>query len=233
MGGIFSSQSFWKTRFECYGDRCFLGSADGGLPKIQRRGNWHLLYYYTREKLLSQRLRERRGIWWRCLLISGIMDTRLSFPHPAESRVTKSLSWKYMNTHWPSSKPFVYFDILRTEPTYSGYFSLPDSLKQIAVSHLGDTYESYISGMEFIGEDETVKIGHISSRARIVRDIRPFRGFKIAWSRQGVHAIKFNTNVTDCSWIGKATKAAWVCDMTVASNVAAVQIEFDVSVAFC
>lgn len=97
MGGIFFSQSFWKTRFECHGDRCFLGSPDGGPPKIPRRGNWHLLYYWTHEKVLSQRLLERQDIWWRCRLISGCTDTRL---------------------HWPSSWPSCFG--YKASPTYLG-----------------------------------------------------------------------------------------------------------------
>lgn len=231
MGGIFFSQSFWKTRFECHGDRYFLGSADGGWPKISRRGNWHLLYYWTHEKVLSQRLRNRRDIWWRCRLIAGVMYTRFSFPRPAESRAIKALRWRYMNTLWPSSQPSLYLESVRSEFTFSGYFSLPQSLRQIAVSLLGDTYESYVTGLEFIGEDKTVKIGYVNSRSHIIRDIRPFRGFKIAWSRQGVHAITFDTNATDCSWIGRFNNTYCVRDMTVASNVAAVQMEFDVGVA--
>ncbi|KAE8409783.1 hypothetical protein BDV37DRAFT_497 [Aspergillus pseudonomiae] len=226
MGRIFFSQSFWKTRFEYHGDRYFLGSPDGSHPKISRRGNWHLLYYCTHETVLSQRLCERRDIWWRCRLISGFMDTRLSLPGVECYRAMTDLLWQYL----PLSQSFLGSDVYGTTVTYSRYFSLPHSLKQIAVSVLGDTRKTCITGMEFIGEAETVKIGYISSRDRIIRDIGPFQRIKIAWSREEVHAIKLKTNATGRSWIGTVPNTCCMCDLSVESNVVAMRIEFDVGV---
>lgn len=101
------------------------------------------------------------------------------------------------------------------------------------MSVLEDGHNTFITGIEFTGENKTVRVGHISSPGRIKQDIRSLRGFKIAMSNEGIHAIKFNTSTTDCSWIGKITKSCWVLDMSEASDVFSVLMGFDVGVAFC
>ncbi|KAE8356366.1 hypothetical protein BDV28DRAFT_127169 [Aspergillus coremiiformis] len=148
--------------------------------------------------------------------------------HIVNFSVAMTLCWQYIYLPWTDSHPAYNLPILRTSGNHSYYFSLPSSLRHIAVSVLTGLDETYITGMEFIGQAEKVSVGHIIPQNRIISDIEQFRGVDIASTREGFHAIRFNNiGVSKPPWIGTVTDSCFVCNLPLKSYVSAFKVEFD------
>ncbi|PYI28882.1 hypothetical protein BP00DRAFT_497058 [Aspergillus indologenus CBS 114.80] len=141
---IFSSRTFWKTRFEINSERGFL------LPVLrnyfERRGgrqaeremDWRLLYHCTCKLSCSWGFRLEIGTW---AVLRWIRDTAMAL-HAGRPR---PLDFRGMGLY--------HYDNSLERGTYREVVEIHAPVRQIAVSVMHETARPSVTGLEFFFED--------------------------------------------------------------------------------
>ncbi|RMJ20887.1 hypothetical protein PHISP_08242 [Aspergillus sp. HF37] len=122
----------------------------------------------------------------------------------------------------PSKPPYV--NVLRKQ---SVYFSA--SIFAIHVSLIKQESTTYVTGLKFVSDDKSTSMGYALPGGWIMHEIKQFKGFEVALSERGIHALRIivDDHSSPSSWIGSTHKASITNRLVLQQNADALEASFD------
>ncbi|KAI9781319.1 MAG: hypothetical protein M1839_006112 [Geoglossum umbratile] len=198
---IWTSQTFWASRFEAGHDRDFIFEK----RNYREPRDWITLYRITNDAHSPPGLKNRRRIWG---LIQALINLlRLRLDDTLESSRTNLSS---DGLRWSEVAGEVRQEI------GSGQFnegcrlfqkqcaSIPSDLSRIAFSITGAGGAEYVGGMRFITSNGVdTRLGYMAERNELFLEVTAVRGFILAMGPRGVRALQvISGNGRASKWFG-------------------------------
>lgn len=238
MGGLFFSEGFWHTRFHVYNERGFLEMDHIG----KGRKKWRLMYFSTNEKHLLKSWAARKKLWECCHWFRdmAMKATSLNTLNVSEGDSSRwdSSGWKWKEVESRTQKSHV------KQPLVKHAAQVPSSLIITSISFFWELNERelnvmprpkvhniFITGIELMSKSQPlVCLGHMFPESRVTYQVELFKGFELATSQRGIHAVRLmlDEDVPSTMWVGKFYNGASITDrLKLANNVGALEASFD------
>lgn len=250
MSALFFNQSFWKSRFEIESDRGFISCLTDEENKGQ---NWQLLYHCSNASHRSPYLNFRKEVWDRA---RWLRDICVMTAEPGSSNMCResldknSWDWREVQAqvHCDEDLPIPCVSYARVTWKQGTYIS--ESLTKISVSLIGRKdilyrerfitekdacYKdsiTYVTGLKFISDDKSTSLGYSFSGSWVVYEVKQFKGFEVAISMKGIHALRIIANDDYSSplpWVGNPHEVVVTNRLVLQHKVDALEAGFDVS----
>lgn len=232
MSYLFFSQAFWRTRFGADGDRGFLCCLDDGKNKSH---DWQLLYHCSNASNRSGMLDDRKQIWERARWLRNIcLLTVTSDPSEMSFQDLDEAEWdcKEVQALLPCDKdlPFppepLYVNVLRKQGVY-----LPGFAVTVHISFIRQRDITFVTGLKFVSGGKSTSMGYAFPGSWIMYETKQFKGFQVALSEKGIHALRIIAVDYPCplSWVGSTHKASITNRLVLQEKVDALEASFDVS----
>ena len=225
----FSSQQFWRSRFQKGGERAWLGEIQG-LPKVS---NWRWLYRRTSTALLPPALLNRQRVSG---LINQIQEIlRLKWNECGGLSLVSQVSatrWREVSAELrpcPGLSRFEFDKGYREFHTRS--IHIAEQLAQVSFSILVLNRISHVTGMRVTAADGTaLSIGYSSDQTWCSASVTSLNGFKLAIGSRGVQGIQvIHGDGTPSQWFGSPDKAPRTHRLVCSKGISALEAGFDVS----
>lgn len=209
MTAIFWSQAFWKTRFKINRDRGFLSyliDSVKGSRRLQPNMNWRLLYHCTNtSKTYGSPIWNRNRIWF---LNRWLAETTTMVMEPSvhEEKLNTADHWEWKAVQGDIRNGTFFADTCDPDTSFRQFIYMPYSHTRVNVSILREMDMTYITGMEFISQNQpNINVGYKTTGRQITMDIKSLRGFEVAIGSGGIRALRFITNSNASKWLGNPT----------------------------
>ena len=229
---IFTSQTFWASRFGRGGDRDFIFEKRNGREK----GDWRALYRLGNDIHSPPGLKNRRRVW---ALIRSFTDSLSLYLDDASKAAPidlghPGLQWIEQSgdrRHGPSSGYYARFDegCRRFDKQRT---SIPHDLSQLAVSTITVGGVEYVAGIRLVtGKDRDICLGYIAEGSELMLDVIALKGFVLAVGPRGIRALQvIGMDESISRWFGCPKGSPITRRLTNFESITALEVGFDVSV---
>ncbi|PKY00137.1 hypothetical protein P168DRAFT_307768 [Aspergillus campestris IBT 28561] len=230
----FSSQHFWRSRFQPGGERSWLGEIQG-LPAFS---NWCWLYDRTKRELLPPELLNRQRVNGLILQIHQILNLRSSevSVHCSQATQMPVTPWREVSADLRPRSDNRFFDEIAwfnfdqgCRLLHTQTINIPERLAQVSFSLLDLNGKKYVTGMRVTADDgTTLSIGYSADKAWFPEPVTNLNGFKLAIGSRGVQGIQvMHGDGRASQWFGSPEIAPHTQRLVCSKGIAALEAGFD------
>ncbi|PLN80417.1 hypothetical protein BDW42DRAFT_114121 [Aspergillus taichungensis] len=224
----FSSQQFWRSRFQKGGERAWLCEIQG-LPEVS---NWRWLYRRTNPALLPPALLNRRRVSGLINQVQDVLQLKWNEESARHSLITQvsATRWREVSANirpCPARRRFNFDEGCREFRTRT--IQIPEQLAEVSFSILVLNRTKYVTGIRVTANDGTaLSIGYSADNTWCSESVTSLNGFKLAIGSRGVEGIQvIHGGGTASRWFGSPDRAPHTNRLVCSKGISALEAGFD------
>lgn len=228
---LFSSLSFWLSRFERDGERGFIFEVREG------RRNWGVetplhIHHKSKPSLAMPAVLNRQRIWSLARRLALLIETPLISNNPSQKTFDSGVWIRIAGKEHPSISPGQWEKFW--EGCHSGttaFINVPPNAVKMGITIVNAGLWDYVTGIRLIGRDgDESAVGYVAKDKDILCSLSQLHGLRVGMGPGGVRALQVVSEGQKVSqWIGNIDGVPQSDRLVATAPIMSLSVTFDVS----